>query len=175
MQSSIFTITGGSPFGMPVLPFRGAVPMNHVRQLTIALGLAAGILGLLGIVWLCFGPVYPATLVSCVGNPDPPHAFNCMASTSWSGLIKWEGGSLAPPTLLYLSLLALAWTGVIVVSVFLCRAGTWRWRLALWSMIGLLAALNLFGPPRTTFFLLPGLTFALLASLASLVSGQRAT
>ena len=149
--------------------------MNHVRQLTIALGLAAGILGLLGIVWLCFGPVYPATLVSCVGNPNPPHAFNCMGSTSWSGLIKWEGGSLAPPTLLYLSLLALAWPGVVAVSVLLGRAGAWRWRLALWTMIGLLAALSLFGPPRSILFLLPGLAFALLASLASLMSKQKAT
>ena len=149
--------------------------MNHARRLTVALGLVAGILGLLGIVWLCFGPVYPATLVSCVGNPNPPHAFNCLANTSWSSLIKSEGGSLTPSTLLYLNLLALAWLGVIAVSVLLSRSGAWRWRLALWSMIALLAALSLFGPPRSSLFLLPGLAFALLASLASLINGQRTT
>lgn len=147
--------------------------MNLARRLTLALGLVAGILGLLGIVWLCFGPVYSAGLVSCTG--DSSGKMGCLTTTFWYGLIKWEGGSLTPPTLLYLSLLALAWPGVVAVSVLLSRFGTWRWRLALWSMIVLLAALSLFGLPRSSLFLLPGLAFALFASLASLMSGQRTT
>jgi hypothetical protein len=132
------------------------------RWLELGSGLAAGILGLLIVAFVLFGPIYQTATSSC---PSGQTSASCATQTGTATLAQVNHG-YPPLALLYFSALAVVLLGLIVSTVLHCRSGSSFWRRCLWSATGLLVIVALLGLDLW-IFAAPSLLLALVASIAA--------
>jgi hypothetical protein len=133
--------------------------MRNRRRFEAACGLAAALLGFLGIAFTLFGPVY--SFHSCSGNGTD--ISSCQTGTA--NLIQI---GIQPITLVALCILLLGLIGVAVSAVVHSRTGASGWRTVLWASTAVIVMLTFLTVLSIGLFLLPSTLFALLASALSL-------
>lgn len=134
--------------------------MRTSRRLELISGLASGIIGLLIVGYMLFGPFYHTETGRCTTSS----AGTTCASTSGSASLLQVG--IDPITILYLSILSLALLGVAVTTLLHSRLGTGVWQWCVWITTILLVITAIAGF-SLAIFMLPSVLLALVAAVAS--------
>lgn len=133
------------------------------RWLELGSGLAAGILGLLIVTFVLFGPAYQTATGSCSGSQT---GSLCSATQTGTATLAQVNNGYPPLALLYFGALAVVLLGLIVSTVLHWRSGSSLWRCCLWSATGLLLIVALLGFDLW-IFAAPSLLLALIAAIAA--------
>jgi hypothetical protein len=143
-------------------------------MLELLSGLAAGILGLLTLAFLLFGPTsrYIKSVTTCTSG------FNSVSCTS-TGLDHVTTGAiqidLFPFSIFLLSVLALLFAVIVVSASLHSLSGDVPWQACLWASTGLLVCLLLLTLRDLALALAPALALAVVASgTAWITARQRA-
>ncbi len=133
------------------------------RRLEPGSGLAAGILGLLIVAWVLFGPIYQTATASCASSQT---GTRCTPSHMGTATLAQVNHGYPPLALLYFGVLALVLLSLMVSTVLHWRSGRDIWRRCLWSATGLLLIVLLLGFDLWVF-VAPSLVLALVAAIAA--------
>lgn len=133
------------------------------RWLELGSGLAAGILGLMIVAFVLFGPVYQTATGSCSGSQA---GSLCSATQTGTATLAQVNYGYPPLVLLYFGVLTVVLLGLIVSTVLHWRSGSSFWRRCLWSATGLLVIVALLGLDLWVFAA-PSLLLALIAAIAA--------
>lgn len=132
------------------------------RWLELGSGFAAGVLGLLIVAFVLFGPFYQTATTTCANSQVPA---TCTTQTGTATLAQVNHG-YPPLALLYFGALAVVSLSLIVSTVLHWRSGSSLWRRCLWSATGLLVIVALLGLDLW-IFAAPSLLLALVAAIAA--------
>lgn len=133
------------------------------RWLELGAGLASGILGLLIVAFVLFGPVYQAGTAGCFGT----QAGNlCSATQTGTATFAQVNHGYPPLALLYFGVLTVVLLSLIVSTVLHWRSGSSRWRRGLQVSTGLLVIVALLGFDLWVL-VAPSLLLALVAAIAA--------
>lgn len=135
--------------------------MRISRRLELVSGLASGVIGLLIVGYVLFGPFYSTETGAC---PTGSAGTTC-ASTSGSASLLQRG--IDPITLLYLSILSLVLLGIGASAILYSRSGRFLWQTCLWASTGLLMVGAFIGLASIGLFLLPSILLAVFACVFS--------
>lgn len=133
------------------------------RRLELGAGLAAGVLGLLIVAFVLFGPVYQTSIGSCTGSQTG--STNCVTQTGTATLAQVNHG-YPPLALLYFGVLTVALLGLMVSTVLHWHSGSSRWRRGLQVSTGLLLIVAVLGFDLVVFSV-PSLLLALVAAISA--------
>lgn len=133
------------------------------RWLELGSGLAAGVLGLLIVAFVLFGPIYQTATGSCSGSQA---GSLCSATQTGTATLAQVNNGYPPLALLYFGVLAVVLLGLIVSTILHWRSGSAIWRRCLWSATGLLVIVALLGLDLW-IFAAPSLLLALVAAIAA--------
>lgn len=133
------------------------------RWLELISGLAAGVLGLLIVAFVLFGPFYQTATSSCTGNQA---GSLCSATQRGTATLAQVNHGYPPLALLYFGVLAVVLLSLIVSTVLHWHSGSDLWRRCLWGATGLLVIVALLGFDLWVFSA-PSLLLALVASIAA--------
>ena len=134
------------------------------RWLELGSGLAAGVLGLLIVAFVLFGPFYQTATSSC---PSGQASATCTTQTGTATLAQVNHG-YPPLALLYFGALALVSLSLIVSTVLHWRSGSAIWRRCLWGATILLLIVMLLG-----FDLWPLVAPSMLLALVAAIAASR--
>jgi hypothetical protein len=147
--------------------------LRTARILELLSGLAAGVVGLLTLASLLFGPTsrYIKSVTTCTNG------FNSVSCTS-TGLDHVTTGAiqidLYPLSIFLLSVLALLFAVIAVSASLHSLSGDAPWQACLWTSTGLLVSLLLLTlPPQLALALAPALALAVVASGAAWIAARR--
>ena len=132
------------------------------RRLELGAGLAAGVLGLLIVAFVLFGPFYQTATASCAGSQT---GSLCSNQTGTATFAQVNHG-YPPLALLYFGVLSVVLLCLIVSTVLYWRSGSSLWRRCLWSATGLLVIVALLGLDLWVLAA-PSLLLALVAAIAA--------
>ena len=127
-------------------------------------GLAAGLLGLLALGFVLFGPLYSTSSESCTGGPN---GSTCSPTTYGSATFFEVNHSIQPITISYLSFLAVLFVSIAFLATWHSHSGGSVLRASLWVLTGFLALSTCLGMASVGVFFLPGLVLAVIASAAA--------
>ncbi|HLV98732.1 MAG TPA: hypothetical protein VKT82_08665 [Ktedonobacterales bacterium] len=127
-------------------------------------GLAAGVLGLLVLGFVLFGPLYLTSGQECTGGPTG--TAHCTTLNGAATFFE-VNTSLQPVTIFYLSFLAVLFVGIAFLAVWHSRSRSSVLRACLWGLTGLLALSTGIGMASVGLFFVPSLVLAVIASAAA--------
>jgi hypothetical protein len=135
------------------------------RWLELGSGLAAGLLGLLIVTFVLFGPFYQGAVSgSCTVSPSGGSI--CSPGHTTSATLAQVNGGYPPLALLYFGLLALVLLSLLVSTILHWRSGRSVWRRWLWGTTGLLVIVALAGLDLWVL-VAPSVLLALVAAVAA--------
>jgi hypothetical protein len=133
------------------------------RRLELGAGLAAGVLGLLIVAFVLFGPSYQTATASCSGSQA---GSLCSATQTGTATLAQVNHGYPPLVLLYFGVLAVVLLSLMVNTILHWRSGSSRWRHGLQVSTGLLVIVMLLGFDLWVF-VAPSLLLALVAAIAA--------
>ena len=133
------------------------------RWLELGSALAAGMLGLLIVAFVLFGPVYQTATGGCASNQA---GSLCSPTQTGTATFAQVNHGYPPLALLYFGVLTVVLLGLMVSAILHWRSGSSLWRRCLWSATGLLVIVMLLGFDLWVL-VAPSLLLALVAAIAA--------
>ena len=133
------------------------------RRLELGAGLASGILGLLIVAFVLFGPSYQTATGDC---PSTQAGSLCSATQTGTATFAQVNHGYPPLALLYFGVLTVVLLSLMVSTIQHWRSGSNLWRRGLQVSTGLLVIVMLLGLDLWVF-VAPSLLLALVAAIAA--------
>lgn len=148
------------------LPTMWVEVMNMVRMVERLSGLASGVVGLLTLAFLLFGPAshYMKSVTTCTGVPNNVSCTSTGLDHVTTGAIRID---LFPLSIFLMSVVVLLFVVLAVSAALHSRSGTTLWQACLWASTALLVILVLLTLHTLWLALAPALVLAVVASGAA--------
>jgi hypothetical protein len=146
--------------------------MNMVRVVERLSGLASGIVGLLTLAFLLFGPTshYTKSVTTCTSVPNGVSCTSTGLDHVTTGAIRID---LFPLSIFLLSVVALLFVVLAVSATLHSRSSNTLWQACLWAATGLLVILVLLTLHTLSLALAPALVLAVVASGAAWITARQ--